>query len=49
MEKWNFQKVGMPEFDGQYLCYISQKQECGPFHKAKVQLTTSAQLLQNRC
>ena len=29
MEKWNFQKVGMPEFDGQYLCYISQKQECG--------------------
>jgi hypothetical protein len=29
MTNWNLEIGKMPEFDGEYLCYIHQKQECG--------------------
>jgi hypothetical protein len=29
MKNWNLEIGKMPEFDGEYLCYIHQKQECG--------------------
>jgi hypothetical protein len=30
MENWNLStKKGMPNFDGNYLCFISKKNECG--------------------
>jgi hypothetical protein len=33
MKKWNLTMQTMPEFDGEYLCYISCKQECGNIHR----------------
>ena len=29
MKNWNLEIGKMPEFDGEYLCYIHHKQECG--------------------
>ena len=28
-DRWNKWNTGMPEFDGEYLCYIRRNNECG--------------------
>ena len=33
MENWNLKSKEMPRFDGDYLCWINEPQECGAIHE----------------
>lgn len=33
MKNWNVNKNEMPQFDGDYLCWINETQECGAIHE----------------
>ena len=33
MNNWNVKKNEMPLFDGEYLCWINEPQECGAIHE----------------
>jgi hypothetical protein len=41
MKNWNLEIGKMPEFDGEYLCKIHQKQECGVTWEFQMVITQS--------